>query len=158
MPDCLLLLGSNLGDRRRALARATAGLARLPGARPLKLSRLYETAPVGPSRKRYLNQAALLRTKLSPMGLLVECKRLEALAGRKPAARWTARALDVDIVAYGRTRLETPWLTLPHPAMAGRAFALAPLADVAPGWRLGGRAIASRLARLNPAERTVKIY
>ncbi len=148
--SCLLLLGGNLGDRKKRLRDALRGLSRLPGTRLLKVSRLYETAPVGPSRRRYLNCAAAIETTLSPMGLLVECKRLEAEAGRKPGRRWAARPLDVDLVRYGRLKVETPWLTLPHPRMRERAFAAAPLADLAPDFR-------PILRRLNPDEQTVKI-
>ena len=146
----LLLLGSSLGSRRAALARALAGLAALEGTRLLSRSRVYETAPVGPSRRRYLNQAVAVETSLSPMGLLVECKRLEALAGRTPAARWSARTLDIDLAAYGKRRMKTPWLTVPHPRVLSRAFALAPLSDVDASYR-------AALRRLKPDARTVRI-
>ncbi len=158
MAECLILLGANLGDRRRALERALAGLRALPRTRVVAVSRVYETAPVGPGREPYLNAAARLRTGLSPMGLLVECKRLEAAAGRKSGRRWASRPLDVDLVDWKGITLRTYWLTLPHPAMAGRTFALAPLRDVAPRWKLRGRAIAALLARLKPDPGTVKIY
>lgn len=150
MTRALLLLGSSLGDRRLALARAISRLRSLPATRVARVSRVYETAPVGPSRRPYLNQAVALDTALSPMGLLIECKRLEALAGRRPAARWSARPLDVDVAAYGRLRLRTPWLQVPHPRVRERAFALAPLRDVAPGY-------AAALRRLKHDPRTVRI-
>lgn len=126
----LLVLGSSLGDRSSHLRRALAGLARLPRTRLLRRSRVYETAPVGTAKNPFLNMAVEIRTGLSPMGLLVELKRLEAKAGRKPGPRWSDRPLDIDIAAYGRLRLRTRWLTIPHPRMRRRAFALAPLADL----------------------------
>ena len=135
----LLLLGSNVGDRARALRRAVAAISRWDGVRVAAASSIHETAPVGPSRRSYFNQALLLRTTRSPMGLLLEAKMLEAACGRKVAPRWTKRTLDVDLVAYGRRRVRTPWLTLPHPRMAERLFALAPLAEIAPSWRLKTR-------------------
>ncbi|MBI5240276.1 MAG: 2-amino-4-hydroxy-6-hydroxymethyldihydropteridine diphosphokinase [Elusimicrobia bacterium] len=157
MPDCLLLLGANLGRRRENLRRAVLRLARLPGGRVLARSRLYETAPVGPGRRRYLNLAVRYRTALSPMGLLVELKRLEALAGRRPGRRWGPRPLDVDILDYAGRRLKNRWLTLPHPRAAERAFALAPVCDVAPRWRPDGRIAAARLLeRLAPSAREVR--
>lgn len=146
----LLLLGSSLGDRRAHLRRALKGLAALRRTRLAARSRVYETAPVGPSRRRYLNQAAALETALSPMSLLVECKRLEALSGRRPAARWSARTLDVDLAAYGSRRLKTAWLTVPHPRVEERAFALAPLAELEPRY-------APLLRRLKAAPGTVRI-
>lgn len=147
----LLLLGANLGDRAAALRRAVAKLNALEGCRVLKASRLYETAPVGPSDKPYLNQAVAILTDRSAIGLLIEAKRLEALAGRRPGIRWGARALDVDLVALGRERVRTPWLTVPHPAMAGRAFAAAPLSEVAPSWK-------PLLAAMKPDPRIVKLW
>ena len=131
----LLLLGANLGDRARTLRSAVAALRRLEGCRVEKVSRVYETAPVGPSRAPYLNMAARLRTTRTPLGLLIEFKTLEAAAGRRPAKRWGARVLDIDLVSHGTTRLSTPWLTVPHPLMTGRPFAVAPLGDVSAPWR-----------------------
>ena len=147
----LLLLGSNLGDRALALRRAIAGLDALDGTRVTKRSRIYETAPVGPSDEPYLNQAVEVETSRTAMGLLLEAKRLEAAAGRRPGIRWGARVLDVDLVTLGATRMNTPWLRIPHPAMAGRAFAAAPLADVSLSWR-------PRLAAMKPDPRIVKLW
>ena len=155
----LLLLGANIGDRAAALRRAVAGLSALEGCRLLKASRIYETAPVGPSDKPYLNQAVELSTDRTAIGLLIEAKRLEALAGRRPGVRWGARALDVDIIALGRERVRSPWLKVPHPATAGRAFALAPLRDIAPAFRPDGRrTVAQRLAAMKPDPRIVKLW
>ena len=147
----LLLLGANLGDRASALRRATLGLDALGGTRVTKRSRIYETAPVGPSDRPYLNQAIEIETTRTAMGLLLEAKRLEAAAGRRPGIRWGARALDVDLVTFGSERTRTPWLTLPHPAMSGRAFAVAPLSDVNPSWR-------RLLAAMKPDPRIVKLW
>lgn len=155
----LLLLGANLGDRAAALRGAVAGLDRLEGCRVVKASRLYETAPVGPSDRPYLNQAVEILTDRTAIGLLIEAKRLEAAAGRRPGIRWGARALDVDLLALGDERVRTPWLTVPHPATAGRAFALAPLADVAPGFKPDGRRSArALLAAMKPDPRIVKLW
>ncbi|MBI2384976.1 MAG: 2-amino-4-hydroxy-6-hydroxymethyldihydropteridine diphosphokinase [Elusimicrobia bacterium] len=155
----LLLLGANLGDRAAALRRAVAGLDALEGCRVLRASRVYETAPVGPSDKPYLNQAVALETTRTATGLLIEAKRLEALAGRRPGLRWGARALDVDLVSLGRERVRTPWLTVPHPAAAGRAFALTPLRDIAPSFKPDGRrTVAALLAAMKPDPRIVRLW
>jgi len=147
----LLLLGANLGDRAAALRSSIDGLRSLDGCRVKKVSRVHETAPVGPSDKPYLNQAVALSTSRTATGILIEAKRLEATAGRRPGVRWGARALDVDLVSLGAERVRTPWLSVPHPAMAGRAFAAAPLADVSPAWK-------PRLAAMNPDPRIVKLW
>lgn len=155
----LLLLGANLGDRASALRRAVAGLNNLEGCRVRKASRLYETAPIGPSDEPYLNQAVELETSRSAMGLLIEAKRLEAAAGRRPGLRWGARALDIDILALGREHILTPWLSVPHPATSGRAFALAPLRDIAPAFKPNGRnSVRSLLAAMKPDPRIVKLW
>ena len=154
-----MLLGSNLGDRTAALRRAVAGLDALEGCRVLKASRLYETAPVGPSDKPYLNQAVEIVTTRSAMGLLIEAKRLEAAAGRRPGIRWSARALDMDLLTLGGEHIRTPWLGVPHPATAGRAFALAPLNDIAPAFKPDGRrTVTFLLAAMKPDPRIVKLW
>ncbi|MBI4376673.1 MAG: 2-amino-4-hydroxy-6-hydroxymethyldihydropteridine diphosphokinase [Elusimicrobia bacterium] len=156
---CRLLLGGNEGDRLRNLDQAVRSLLILPGTRVLARSRVYETAPIGPADRPFLNQALEIETSLSPMGLLVECKRIEAEAGRRPGLRWGNRPLDIDILSYGRLRLRTPWLTIPHPRIAQRAFVLAPLRELAPRWAPDGRrSVAALLRRLNRAPGTVKIF
>jgi len=158
MPDCLLLLGANLGRRRDNLRRALRWLAAAPGGRILVRSRLYDTAPWGPSRERYLNLAVRYRTALSPMGLLVELKRLESRAGRRPGPRWGPRPLDIDILDYGGRRLRGRWLRVPHQAAARRAFALVPVCDIAPRWKPAGRTTAARLLRrMRPSAEEVRL-
>lgn len=157
--QALLLLGANLGDRAAALRRAISELNRLEGCRVAQVSRIYETAPVGPSDKPYLNRAVLLDTTRSAMGLLIEAKRLEAAAGRRPGIRWGARVLDIDVVSLGNERVKTPWLRIPHAGTSGRAFALAPLADIAPFWRPDGkRTVRALLTSLKPDPRSVKLW
>lgn len=146
-----LLLGSNQGSRARHLARARTGLARLPASRLVRCSRIYESPPLGPSKRPFLNQAVLLETRLRPLGLLAELKRLEARAGRRPAPRWSARPLDIDILLMGGLRLRSRLLAIPHPGLKARAFALAPLSELIPSW-------APALKRLNAGAGTVKIY
>ena len=153
----LLLLGGNMGDRARTLRRAVESLRKLEGVRVVKVSRLYETAPVGPSEDAYLNQAVSLQTSRTPMGLLLGAKILEAAAGRTPGVRWGARPLDVDLIAYGEAKIRTAWLTVPHPGTPARAFALAPLADVAPDWKPDGRrTVRELLDAMNPEPDVVR--
>ncbi|MFA6003470.1 MAG: 2-amino-4-hydroxy-6-hydroxymethyldihydropteridine diphosphokinase [Elusimicrobiota bacterium] len=148
---CLLALGSNQGRRRRQLRQALLRLRRLPGGKVLARSELYDTAPLGPRQPRYLNMAVRYRTALPPLGLLVELKRIEAGAGRRPGRRWGPRPLDIDILDYAGRKLRSPWLTLPHPRAGERAFVLAPVCDVEPSWRPQGRATAARLLeRMRP--------
>lgn len=127
----LVALGANQGERLRALRRARRELDRLPDTRVVASSGVYESDPVGPGRqRRYLNAVVAVRTRLKPLSFLVELKRLEGRAGRRPGRRWGPRPLDLDILSYGRRRLKTPLLTLPHPLAARRPFVRAPLADL----------------------------
>jgi 2-amino-4-hydroxy-6-hydroxymethyldihydropteridine diphosphokinase len=125
-------LGANLGDRRAALRSGVDGLAASEGITVVAMSRIYETAPVGPPQPDYLNAVVAIDTTLSPRALLEVAQSLEQAAGRIRNERWGARTLDVDILVFGDERVSEPDLEIPHPRMRERPFVLAPLADVAP--------------------------
>ncbi len=128
-----LALGSNLGDRLAHLQLAVDALAGSPGVRVLAISRVYETAPVGgPPQDAYLNAVVAIETDLTPHELLHRCQQIEQLAARERTERWGPRTLDVDVLLFDGTRLDTDDLTIPHPRMWERGFVLAPLRDVAP--------------------------
>lgn len=93
------------------------------------------------------------------MGLLIEFKRLEALAGRKPGKRWGPRPLDIDLIIYGKKRVETPWLSVPHPEAVRRAFVLVPLSEIAPRADLAKNlTVSETLSRLKGDSQTVKVF
>jgi len=126
-----LLLGSNLGDRAALLAEARAQLAAVAGSITAQ-SAIYETAAWGKEdQPAFLNQALALRTTLTPRELLECCLATERAAGRERRERWGSRTLDVDILLYDNAVLDEPGLTLPHPRLAERRFALLPLAEIA---------------------------
>ncbi|QEH33030.1 2-amino-4-hydroxy-6-hydroxymethyldihydropteridine pyrophosphokinase [Aquisphaera giovannonii] len=127
-------MGSNLGDRRAILDAAVESLGRLPGSRVSAVSRYYETAPVGgpPDQGPFLNAAAALETTLEPLTLLAGLQEIETKAGRVRVVRWGERTLDLDLLLFGGTVLDTPTLSVPHPWMAVRRFVLAPLCEIAP--------------------------
>lgn len=128
--DCVIGLGSNLGDRKAALVAAVTALQRLGRLRAV--SGLYETEPVGPAQPRFLNAAARLATELGPRALLGHLQEIEAQAGRVRGERWGPRVLDLDILWMGGVRLDEPDLVIPHERLRGRSFALVPLLDTAP--------------------------
>ena len=145
-------LGSNLGDRRAHLAAAFAALGALPGTAVDAVSALYETAPVGPpGQQDYLNAVVRLRTGIPPHALLEALLEIERGRGRVRAERWGPRTLDLDLLLHGDTLLRDARLVLPHPAMLGRAFVLAPLNDIAPDLVLAGRTVGQHLASLDRA-------
>lgn len=127
-----LLLGSNLGDRAGHLAAARQHLATRAG-RVAAASGLYETAAWGvENQPAFLNQVLALETSLPPPDLLTACLAAEQQRGRERRERWGSRTLDVDILLFGNEILATPTLTVPHPALPARRFALVPLAEVVP--------------------------
>ena len=129
-------MGSNLGDRERTLAEAFESLAALTGTRVAARSSIYVTMPVDPSGEQqdYYNAVAALDTALDPHPLLDALQQIEARAGRlrQPGLRNVARTLDLDILLYDQLELDEAGLHVPHPRLTDRAFALAPLAEIAP--------------------------
>jgi len=127
-----LALGSNLGDRRANLRAALAALEE-HGLPIHQRSAIWESPPVPAGQPAYLNAVIASGTSLFPEVLLGELKAIEHALGRRPSARWSPRPIDIDIVFFGDSAIETPALTVPHPRLAERAFVLAPLAEVLPG-------------------------
>jgi 2-amino-4-hydroxy-6-hydroxymethyldihydropteridine diphosphokinase len=129
-------LGSNLGDRWAHLRRAVDQLRAGNRAPVTAVSRVYETEPMGGPDEQgpYLNLVVELAVApgADPYGLLEECRRLEAAAGRVRAARWGPRTLDADLLWIDGVVMDDPELTVPHPRWRQRRFVLAPLAELAP--------------------------
>lgn len=131
MPIAYLGLGSNLGDRAANLWEAVRQLGTVVDTQVLDISSLFETDPVGPVvQPNFLNATVRIHTLRSPLDLLEELKRLETALGRAPSERGGPRVIDLDILLYGQVTLDTPELTIPHPELWGRRFALEPLLQV----------------------------
>jgi len=149
-------LGGNVGEVARTLADAIAALDRLPGTRLLQASRLYRTPAWGRcDQPDFLNAAAVLDTGLSARDLLAALLALEQRFGRERGAgevRWGPRRLDLDLLLYGDAAIDEPGLQVPHPRLHERAFALVPLAEIAPAAVIPGRgSVAAALAGLDAA-------
>jgi 2-amino-4-hydroxy-6-hydroxymethyldihydropteridine diphosphokinase len=99
----------------------------------------------------FLNMAALLRTTMTPHALLDLCLAIEARHGRVRAERYGPRTLDIDILAYDGVAMSDGRLTLPHPRLLERAFALVPLAEIAPEMMIGDVGIAQAAAGVDRA-------
>ncbi|MEW5827047.1 MAG: 2-amino-4-hydroxy-6-hydroxymethyldihydropteridine diphosphokinase [Candidatus Bipolaricaulota bacterium] len=128
----VLLFGANLGDREAALRTAERDLEGI-GIVWEAVSALYETEPVGVADQPwFLNRAARGLTDLSPHELLAACKAVERRAGRTAGERFGPRPLDIDILLYGRRVIQEPELTVPHPRLRERRFALVPLLEIFP--------------------------
>ena len=130
-----IALGGNLGDRRTYMDRALAELRARSGVKVVRVSSVYETAPVGgpAGQGPYLNAAAELRADLAPAALLQLLMDVESGLGRVRAERDGPRTIDLDLLLYDDVVRDDPQLTLPHPRLHQRLFVLQPLAEIAPG-------------------------
>lgn len=130
MESAFLLLGTNLGDRLQNLKSALEELKALGTISGT--SGVYETEPWGISEQpTFYNHAIKLETNLAPEVLLKELKNIEAVCGRTEAIRWGPRVLDIDILLYGSLIYRSEVLTVPHPKLSERRFALVPLNEIA---------------------------
>ena len=127
-----IALGANLGDREGQLRQAIAALRALLAH--VDVSSFHDTAPVGVPlpHPNYLNAAVTGITRLAPRALLARLLDIERGLGRVRPHANAPRAIDLDLILYGETRLDEPALTIPHPRFRDRAFVLAPLAEIAP--------------------------
>lgn len=132
--DAYLLLGGNTGDPV-ATFRSAIVLIEARIGRVLARSRDHWTEPWGFTDERpFLNVALRVSTGLAPEHLLAECLSIEAELGRtrSPGAGPGPRPIDIDVLLYGHCVVSGPDLVVPHPRLHERAFALSPLADIAP--------------------------
>lgn len=126
-----LSLGSNVGDRSANLEAAITRLRSL--GEVVAVSSFYETEPVGfAAQPWFLNCAVKLGTEKTPEQLLAGILGLEHAMGRRRAQKNGPRIIDVDILLFGDSIIETKGLTVPHAAMHQRRFVLEPLAEIAP--------------------------
>jgi 2-amino-4-hydroxy-6-hydroxymethyldihydropteridine diphosphokinase len=127
-----LSLGSNLGDREKYLREAIVRLGTLGII--TQISAFYETQPVEVQNEQpwFLNCALAMETKLMPLEFLSRMLAVEQSMGRMRTEPKGPRTIDIDIVFFGNEVLDTPELTVPHPAMHQRRFVLQPLAEIAP--------------------------
>lgn len=152
-------LGANWGDPRRQLRRAVCALRQTTGVTVLGVSSLYRSRPQGGVyQPDYLNAVAALRTDREPSALLDLGRSLEAAAGRRTREKNAPRELDVDWLLYNGRVVREPGLEIPHPRLAGRAFVLEPLLELAPGlWHpvlgVSLRQLAARLQHPDQARR-----
>lgn len=143
-------LGANLGDAIANVRAALAQLGALPETSLVAASAMYRSAPLDAAGPDYVNAVAELQTKLEPEALLAQLQSLEQRFGRQRPYRHAPRTLDLDLLFYGDRRIDGPTLTVPHQRAHERAFVLAPLAELAPAWRLAdGRSVTAALAALH---------
>jgi 2-amino-4-hydroxy-6-hydroxymethyldihydropteridine diphosphokinase len=126
-----IALGTNLGDRAGNLQTAKDALA--PRVIVVRESSIYITPPWGyTDQSDFYNQVIEVRTSLAPVPLLRYLKAIEKQMGRVTLFRNGPRVIDLDILFYGERIVDVGDLQIPHPRLAGRAFVLVPLAELAP--------------------------
>jgi 2-amino-4-hydroxy-6-hydroxymethyldihydropteridine diphosphokinase len=131
MPEVIVSIGANIGDREKNIRRAIMEMERY--ARVIKCSKPYRTRPYGKTDQPcFINMAVICETALPPMELLDELQKTEAALGRKREFRWGERTIDLDIIFYGGEILSEERLVIPHPDMQNRYFVLRPLLDICP--------------------------
>jgi 2-amino-4-hydroxy-6-hydroxymethyldihydropteridine diphosphokinase len=127
-----LSLGSNIGDRQANLQEAIQRLEELGAVQTV--SSFYETEPVEVERQQswFLNCTIKMEADLTAEEFLWRMLAVEQAMGRRRIEPKGPRTIDIDIIFFGDTVLDTPELTVPHPAMQQRRFVLEPLAEIAP--------------------------
>ncbi len=126
-----LSLGSNVGDLAANLRAAIERLSAL--GQVVAVSSFFETEPVEvTSQPWFLNCAVKLDTEKMPKQLLAGILDLEREMGRKRTQSKGPRNIDIDILLFGNSIIETKGLTVPHPGLHERRFVLEPLAEIAP--------------------------
>ena len=127
-----LSLGSNIGDRENHLRDAISRLRKKVG-QIAAISSFYETEPVEfAAQSWFLNCVIQVETFKAPAELIKSILDIEREMGRQRTHSKGPRTIDIDIVLFNETILQTPELTIPHPAMTMRRFVLEPLAEIAP--------------------------
>lgn len=129
---CYIGIGSNLGDARDNVQRAIVRLSQLPDSRLDAQSSLFRTAPVDAGGDDYVNAVARIETGLPAPDLLQALRMIEQDFGRERPYRNAPRTLDLDILLYGQQSIASDVLTVPHPRLTQRAFALIPLLQLDP--------------------------
>jgi len=125
-----LSLGSNMGDRA---AHLRTGVTLVAGEDPYRVSRVYETEPVGGvPQDDYWNLVMELTTTAPPRELLQRAQLAESAAQRTREVRWGPRTLDVDVLLVGDLVSDDPEILVPHARMYERLFVLIPLRELAP--------------------------
>ncbi|WDK02138.1 2-amino-4-hydroxy-6-hydroxymethyldihydropteridine diphosphokinase [Xanthomonas campestris] len=128
-------LGANLGKAEATVRAAIVALGTLPQSSVTAASRLYRTPAWGrEDQPDFINAVAAVRTTLAPLALLDGLLAIEQAFGRdrRDGERWGPRTLDLDVLLYAEQVIDLPRLQVPHPHLHARAFALVPLAELAP--------------------------
>jgi 2-amino-4-hydroxy-6-hydroxymethyldihydropteridine diphosphokinase len=128
-----LLIGGNIGDRQKYLRDATLMINTVVGE-VTRTSSIYETAAWGlEDQSFFLNQVLEVKTSLEPADFLSAILNIEEQMGRRRSIKFGPRTIDIDILFYNQKVVKSEKLTIPHPEIQNRKFALVPMNEIAPG-------------------------
>ncbi|KAK2967795.1 hypothetical protein RJ640_008015 [Escallonia rubra] len=128
--EIVIALGSNVGDRLYNFNEALERMKK-SGIGIQRHGCLYETEPAYVTdQPMFLNSAVRGVTTLGPHELLGVLKRIEKEMGRTNGIRYGPRPIDLDILFYGKFRIGSEILTVPHERIWERPFVMAPLLDL----------------------------
>ena len=143
-----LALGSNVGERLEQM-RSALKLLGAEGVVIVTASPVYQNRAIGMGdADPFLNAVVEVQTELGPEALLDVCLAVENKLGRVRTGGWSPRTIDIDVLIFGQTDIDTERLRLPHPRIAERDFVLRPLADIAPELQLLGQPTKTLLDKL----------
>lgn len=135
----ILGLGSNVGEKLDNLKLAIEKIGQI--AEIKTISNIYQSDALVPEgapdswNTTFFNMAVLIKTELNPKILLSKIKQVEQEIGRKKNyEKWSPRIIDIDVLCYGDKVIETEEITVPHPHLCARPFAIWPLAEIAKNW------------------------
>jgi len=148
----VIALGANLGEKEKTIKKAQKQIGKLRGVVTLAHSRHYRSKAVTENgvdedQPEYVNAVTIVETKLSAKKLLSRLNDIENNFGRVRLARWAPRTLDLDIITYGTSLIETNSLVVPHPRAFQRAFVLIPWLELDPEAVLPGMGLVREIAR-----------
>ena len=126
-----IAIGSNLLNPIKQVLTACNEIGMMPKTNLVKKSSCYSSPPLGyKDQPDFINAVVLIETELSPRELLTELQMIEHLHKRERSFPNAPRTIDLDILLYGDTRINSPELTIPHPRMHERAFVIFPLQEI----------------------------
>lgn len=132
MYKAYLIIGGNVGNTLEYFKQAIQLIEKKCGS-ITKSSAIYCTAAWGiTNQSDFLNQVLVVNTHLTPNELIKEILAIELLMGRERSIKMGPRIIDIDILLINDLIISTNILTLPHPQLTNRKFALTPLAEIAP--------------------------
>jgi 2-amino-4-hydroxy-6-hydroxymethyldihydropteridine diphosphokinase len=148
----VIALGANLGDKEKTISKAQKQIGKIRGVELVANSKKYRSEAltehgIDPNQPEYINAVSLIDTTLSPKKLLSRLNEIENKFGRVRSAKWAARTLDLDIIIFGTSIVETKSLSIPHPRAHERAFVLIPWLEIDPEAVLTGVGPVGELAK-----------